>query len=162
MTIGKIISGGQTGVDIAGLRAARLGGLATGGWCPKGWITEKGPQPEMLKSFGLREHRSEKYSPRTRANVEMSDCTLIIAENMEDGSKLTVDTCIAMNKPMLHLSRDQICARAGETLDATLAWLRANPHRIVNVAGNRESKSPGIEREAENFLLQLFAAAKDL
>jgi len=160
MTIHKIISGGQTGVDIAALRAARQCGIATGGWCPKHWMTEIGPQDQLLRSFGLREHESESYSPRTRANVETGDCTLIIAENMEDGSKLTMDTCIAMGKPMLHLTRAQIGAQGNETLEETLAWLKANPHRIVNVAGNRESKSPGIEREAENFLLQLFAAAK--
>ena len=160
MTIEKIISGGQTGVDIAGLRAAKQCGIATGGWCPKGWRTEKGPQPELLESFGLREHRSAKYSPRTRANVEMADCTLLIAENMEDGSKLTAESCRATGKPMRHLSRTQIGAQSNETLEETLAWLRETPHRILNVAGNRESKSPGIEREAEDFLLRLFAAAK--
>jgi hypothetical protein len=162
MIIRQIISGGQTGVDIAALRAARKTGIATGGWCPKGWMTEIGPQAELLQSFGLREHKSERYSPRTRANVEMSDCTLIVAENMEDGSRLTMDICIALNKPMLHLSRTEIGAKPKEALERTLAWLRANPLEIVNVAGNRESKSPGIETDAENFLLQLFAAAKNL
>lgn len=159
MTIRKIISGGQTGVDIAALRAAQLSGIATGGWCPKNWMTEKGPQPERLKSFGLREHSSERYSPRTRANVEMGDCTLLIAENMEDGSKLTLDTCRTMNKPMLHLARARIGGDINDALGEALAWLQRVPHGVVNVAGNRESKSPGIEREAEDFLFQLFTAA---
>jgi hypothetical protein len=32
--IGKVISGGQTGVDQAALRAAKACGIPTGGWAP--------------------------------------------------------------------------------------------------------------------------------
>jgi Circularly permutated YpsA SLOG family len=41
----KIISGGQTGADQAGWRAAKACGLETGGWMPKGWKTELGCSP---------------------------------------------------------------------------------------------------------------------
>jgi predicted Rossmann-fold nucleotide-binding protein len=37
----RVISGGQTGVDQAALRAAKTRGIATGGFAPKGWLTEK-------------------------------------------------------------------------------------------------------------------------
>ena len=50
--IGKIISGGQTGVDQAALRAAKACGIPTGGWAPKGWRTEDGPAP-WLADLGL-------------------------------------------------------------------------------------------------------------
>lgn len=36
MSITKIISGGQTGADRAGLDAAIALGIPHGGWCPKG------------------------------------------------------------------------------------------------------------------------------
>jgi hypothetical protein len=36
----KVVSGGQTGADQGGLRAARLAGIPTGGWAPKGWLVE--------------------------------------------------------------------------------------------------------------------------
>ena len=35
----KVISGGQTGADQAGLVAARRFGIPTGGWMPRGWKT---------------------------------------------------------------------------------------------------------------------------
>lgn len=35
MTLSRIISGGQTGVDRAALDAALAAGFPCGGWCPK-------------------------------------------------------------------------------------------------------------------------------
>jgi hypothetical protein len=158
MTILKIISGGQTGVDIAALRAARAENYATGGTCPKGWRTEAGPQPDLLRSFGLFEHESEEYPARTRANVEESDCTLIISDVMDGGSQHTAELCVQLRKPFLPVMRANI-GPGGE--DDVIAWFHAVPHEILNVAGNRESKSPGIEAEAEEFLRRLFALAGD-
>ena len=158
MTIMKIISGGQTGVDIAARRAASAEGIPTGGFCPKGWRTELGPQAELLQSFGLREHASEDYPARTRANVESADCTLILSDEMDGGSQLTAELCVRLKKPFLPVSRHQIVA---DETEMVVGWLAAVPHDIVNVAGNRESKSPGIEAEAETFLRRVFALALD-
>jgi Circularly permutated YpsA SLOG family len=47
-----VISGGQTGADQAGLRAARASGIRCGGMAPKGWLTEAGPAP-WLADYGL-------------------------------------------------------------------------------------------------------------
>ena len=54
MSLRKVVSGGQTGADQAGLRAARAAGIETGGWAPKGWETEEGPAP-WLSDYGLKE-----------------------------------------------------------------------------------------------------------
>jgi hypothetical protein len=51
----KVISGGQTGVDQAFLRAAWRACLETGGTAPKGWRTDKGPNPGLAQ-YGLKEH----------------------------------------------------------------------------------------------------------
>jgi hypothetical protein len=48
----QVISGGQTGADQGGLRAARACGIPTSGWAPKGWMTEAGPAP-WLADWGL-------------------------------------------------------------------------------------------------------------
>ena len=72
----KVISGGQTRADQAGLIAAARFGIATGGWMPKGCRTLAGPNPELAARFGLREHPSEDYPPRTELNVLRSSGTL--------------------------------------------------------------------------------------
>ena len=102
MKIAKVVSGGQTGVDMAGLRAARDVGLPTGGWAPRGWLTEDGPQPELLRSFGLKEHQAYGYPPRTEQNVIDSDCTLLITNNRNSGgSRLTHQYCLKWKRPVL-------------------------------------------------------------
>lgn len=50
--IERVISGGQTGADQAALRAARACGIPTGGWAPRGWLTEDGPSL-WLAEWGL-------------------------------------------------------------------------------------------------------------
>ena len=66
----KIESGGQTGADQAGLRAARAERLETGGWAPKGWETEEGPAPWLADS-GLIELPCPQLSGKDRpGNLE--------------------------------------------------------------------------------------------
>jgi len=45
--LAKIISGGQSGADRAGWRAARTFGILSGGWMPRGFLAEDGPHPEF-------------------------------------------------------------------------------------------------------------------
>lgn len=71
----KIVSGGQTGVDRAGLVAAMELGLPTGGWVPCGRLAEDGVVPEAFST--LRECPSGGFRERTRVNVIDSDATLI-------------------------------------------------------------------------------------
>jgi hypothetical protein len=46
--IAGIITGGQTGADQAAVRAGHAAGIPTGGFAPKGWLTEDGPAPGSL------------------------------------------------------------------------------------------------------------------
>jgi hypothetical protein len=62
-----VITGGHTGADQAGLRAARACGIPTGGWVPRGWLTEAGPAP-WLADWGLIEcQEGETVAERYRA-----------------------------------------------------------------------------------------------
>ena len=70
----KIVSGGQTGADRAGLDFAIAHGIPHGGWCPKGRKAEDGTIPER---YGLSETSRADYLQRTEANVRESDGTVI-------------------------------------------------------------------------------------
>jgi hypothetical protein len=143
----KIISGGQTGADRAGLDAAKILGIPTGGFCPKGFLTENG-KDISLKKYKLKELKTSKYEDRTVKNVLSGGGTVIFckAENeniIGEGSGLTYDTAINIGKPVI----------INPTKRKFLNWLSKYKIEILNVAGNRESQFPGIYKKTKLFLI---------
>ena len=157
--IQKIISGGQTGADTGGLKAAIKAGIKTGGAAPKGYITEDGPNPELGSIYGLYESSSDQYPDRTKENVSKSDATLIFSKGNTPGSALTKKTCEKVGKPFLWLNPDS----AGNEKPITdfIRTVKARNGRAIvfNIAGNRESKSPGIEKAVEEVLSKVFSGS---
>ena len=155
-----IISGGQTGADQGALLAARKLCLVTGGTAPRGWLTEDGPQKALLQSFGLRECAERGYPPRTKANVLNADGTLIVGPYRTGGSALTAKLANDHRKPLFTvpyaaaLSRTSCASRGDHVVDEFRHWLRHHRIHILNVAGNRESQSPGICAFTSTFLLE--------
>ena len=156
--IDRIISGGQTGADQGALAAAYRLGIPTGGWMPRGFLTEAGPRPDFARLYDMREHQEADYVARTEANVRESDATLIIGDASSGGTRATKGFCGKHRKPCLVVpwrSGDPVpLGKIREFLD----WLGARDVRILNVAGNRESLQPGLHEAVLNFLL---AALKD-
>lgn len=144
-----IVSGGQTGADQAGLRAARKLGLKTGGFAPLGFKTEVGPQGWLGPTYGLVETSSEDYSDRTEMNITISDGTIIFGK-VSPGSSLTEKLCKELSKPCLWLKEYQ---QANSAAHFRL-WADRNKVKTLNVAGNRESKAPGIGIAVERFLIE--------
>ena len=157
--IGKIISGGQTGVDQAALRAAKACGIPTGGWAPKSWRTEDGPAP-WLADLGLQEHASADYPDRTRANVGDAGLTLILVTRDSDlarGTALTLRVAQANKaRGIDHYVAVMSYPGVVERCRDALTWFANVGVRDVNVAGPRESESPGIGERAEKFLREVF------
>jgi putative molybdenum carrier protein len=144
----RIVSGGQTGVDRAALDAALALGLAVGGWCPRGRRAEDG---EIPARYPLAETESERYPVRTRLNVTDSDATLVLTRgSFDSGTKLTAQIAQRSRKPVLVVELD-----AADALERTRAWLAEVEPRVLNVAGPRESKQPGIYGRAYAFLSRL-------
>jgi hypothetical protein len=151
----RVISGGQTGADQAGLRAARAAGIPTGGWTPLGWLVEsddgrRNIAAPQLADFGLAECPEPGYPSRTRANVRDSDATIWFGDFNPPGGIATLDACRAMNKPF-------VIVYQGITRPSQVStWIREKGIGILNVAGNRESKAPGIGSRVERFLAVVF------
>ncbi len=142
----RIISGGQTGADTGALLAARDLGIKTGGWAPKGWITEAGPRPS-LNAFGLIQHSSPNYPPRTRMNCQDSCLTAIFGDTKSTGSQLTIDICRSDGIPFI-LNPDAVELR---TMCEDLKV------ETLNVAGNRASKDAGIEERVRTIVRDAFS-----
>lgn len=132
MAVTKVISGGQTGADQAGLYVAEALGIATGGWIPKGGRTDDGLDPGLIARFGMKEHGSPEYPPRTKLNIQESDGTVIFGEMGTRGCLLTVRWCGTYSKPML-------VNPSGAELKT---WLTNNEIQVLNVAGNRHRTNP--------------------
>jgi hypothetical protein len=145
----KIISGGQTGADMGALAAARELGFPTGGTAPQGWWTEEGPQEALLRSFGLRECDQPGYPARTRQNVMDSDATLLVGSCDSGGSALTYDIVKQVQKPVFRVETD-----SRPDIEQLRHWIERHHIRVLNVAGNRESMSPGIFEFTRQLLLE--------
>lgn len=149
----KVISGGQTGADIAGLQAAKHLGLQTGGWVPKGCVTQAGPAPWLVTEYGCREHPSNKYPPRTLANVRDSDATIRFAERLDSpGEKCTLKGITQYGKPHFDVDLSGNFDIT-EKVEEVRAWLIERNVRVLNVAGNSERTAPGIGTWVRNFLI---------
>lgn len=143
----KIISGGQTGADRAGITIAKDLGLSTGGWMPKGFLAQDGFHPEFAEQFGIQVHSSPKYPPRTALNVKESDGTVRIATDFySPGEILTLKMIQQYKKPYFDVHPNVTKP------EEFVKWLEENKIKILNVAGNSEKTSKGIYEFAYHFL----------
>jgi hypothetical protein len=151
-----IISGGQTGADQGALVAAKQLGISTGGWMPRGFLTEDGPCPDLGPLYNLREHPSVAYPARTRQNVRDSEGTVWVGDDV--------------SRPLDDPSRDSAglrCTRreAGKldkpfiknpTANELREWVRRYNIGILNVAGPRASRDPKAHRRAAELIHEAF------
>ena len=147
MMLEKIISGGQTGADQAGLEAAKELGIATGGTAPQHFMSERGTCLKLRDEYGLTEglYDSKVYPKRTRQNVEDSDATAIFGNVGSPGTRLTCSLCVELEKPWV----------VNPTAVDLLEFLEQHNVKVLNVAGNRESVNPGIQARVRNFLVEV-------
>jgi hypothetical protein len=162
--VGKIISGGQTGADRAALDVAIDLNIAHNGWCPKGRRAEDG---RIDRKYNLRETTSPAYLVRTERNVCDSDATLVFFhKHLTGGSAATIALARRHEKPFLPLDIAKF-ANERQVADKIRKWLEKLPIQprlddkrkkyentaiTMNVAGPRESTSPGIHSSVYRIL----------
>lgn len=166
----KIISGGQTGVDIAALDVARNLGLPWGGWAPRGWICEDGLIPDhyrwdghdinglMEDMDGSPNRARHAYVNRTERNIIAANFTIIYyKKQLTGGTLLTKEMCKKLNKhyTCIDIDENSIPISIGDTaffLHLATALAPFDHTRIINVAGPRASKHPDIYNAVFNIL----------
>lgn len=166
-----IISGGQTGADQAGLEAAIKLGIVTSGFAPKGYKTEAGACPWLGEKYGLIQLDSSDYTERTECNVKMAHATVIFGRRSA-GSNLTEELCRKLGKPcawVLWIPQESVSFPPTVLPNNTFiiprdkplvlrSWITRNQYKILNIAGNRESKNPGVGEFTQRFLTRALAA----
>ena len=149
--ITKIVSGAQTGADRAGLDVAIRHGFPHGGWCPKGRKAEDG---RIGGQYQLVETPSWSYLQRTEWNTRDSDGTVVftLAKEVTGGSLRTIEFAKKHKRPWVHISH------AGDYMPSVtlLGFVKDHDIGILNVAGPRESKEPGIWKWAYQVIEDAF------
>ncbi len=158
MTLQRIISSAQTGVERSALDSA-IGRLmyAWGGWVPRGRIASDGEisssyfESDRLDS-GLEEcEKGRPFMARYR-NIRDSDATLIIRKTkgvLPEGVKLTIQTCRKLERPYKIFDPFKTWK-----VPAAVKWVcelnleegsgEERSIRTLNIVGPSEERSPGI------------------
>lgn len=153
----KVVSGGQTGVDRAALDAAVALDLAYAGWVPRGgWAEDRPDPPGLLADYpGLKPTPSSDPLERTEWNVRDSARTLILVGTgglaASPGTAQTLAFAERLGRPCRVFDVD--AAGAGHRIAAWLSAMADNEG--LNVAGPRESETPGIYIKAKSLLISV-------
>ena len=104
---------------------------------------------------------SANYAVRTRQNVKDSDGTLILFEDtMSRGTELTAKCASQLKRPLISIDvidlLDWDDDHFAAEIKKVISWLEIENVNVLNVAGPRESSSPGIGGIARMFLVKLF------
>lgn len=164
----KIISDGQTGAGYGALEAAVALGFETGGFAPKGYMTENGPN-KKLKDYKLIEYLSTNYVNLFIKNINVSDGTLafrIIEDNSIDkiigycqmkkwlpGKIKTMNVGRTKHKPICVITttsnEDNIIVQIQQ-------FIKKNNISCLNVVGHQQSniKSINFERFVRDILIK--------
>jgi len=155
----KIISGGETGVEIGALVGARRTAIPTGGCSVRNFNTEKGSQRDVLKNtFNLVEHPSPFCKDRTIENIVNSDASLIITTTLNsERTGLAIRTCSKKKKPFIIIDPDQ-----EPVTPKIMLFLNTNKPCTLNITGSKESHSPGISIKTANIVESIFADKSDI
>jgi hypothetical protein len=136
MTLRRIVSGGQTGVDRGALDAALAVGFECGGWAPGDRMAEDGVIADRYPLIVL---PNGGYRQRTRLNVVDSDGSAIIYnELLEGGTRLARNLCALLNRPYVLVNAREI-PDANRAAAAVLKFIERNRIQTLNVAGPRAS-----------------------
>ena len=152
--IGKIRTGGQSGVDRAAMDFAIEHGIPYCGWCPKGgWAEDCTDPPGLLRDYPeLQETPSAGTEQRTRWNMRDADAILtIIPESSSEskGTEVGLHEGEQLGKPMF-------TAAGSKDVPEILRWISTLPDGTeLCVGGPRASECPDAYETAKEVLISI-------
>jgi hypothetical protein len=158
-----IRTGGQSGVDRAGLDVAIAKRIPYTGWCPRGgWAEDFTTSPGLLAVYPyLTETPSPQPEQRSAWNVRDSHASLAIAgEDNLDMSKGTQFAAVCAQVIFMRpwyvaaLASPEAARDAAEWVSRINAVIEPQAF-VLNLGGPRESECPGIYAAAVEFLNQV-------
>jgi hypothetical protein len=155
----RVISGGQTGADQGALEAAVICNVMTGGAMPAGFKTLDGPMPQdLVERYCMTCLKDPDYPARTEHNVLNGDATLVLATDLNSpGEKCTMRYLKTHRKPYLRVD----LTKNPEPVNKIIEWLKRVQPKTLNVAGNSEKTSPGIQVIVERIMTKVLTQLKD-
>uniref|UniRef100_A0A7S1PI02 Uncharacterized protein n=1 Tax=Percolomonas cosmopolitus TaxID=63605 RepID=A0A7S1PI02_9EUKA len=166
----KIISGGQCGADQGALEAAYDLKIATGGFAPANFRTEKGSNSELQTKYNLVAINSSDYTKRTRMNVDNSDGTIAFrfhksrgtdktigyaqTKKWTDGKIKSMNRTETQYKPVCVVTQVQDEKEAAQCIRE---FIQTNRLKVLNVAGHRESQSKDLSGRVKRILKSALA-----
>lgn len=156
--VARLVCGGQSGADRAGVDFALSIGLPWGGWVPHGGWAEDCTHPPGLGARYPQFIETDVDDPdvRTVLNVRDSSATLLVGlgVTISPGTERTREAVEHLSRPCCEILLSSL--NASSELRAFLDSF--DTEITLNVAGPRESESPGLYRATFAF----FEANRDL
>jgi len=142
----KIISGGQTGVEIGALQGVLEHNrkketshkISTGGSMMRNFMTEKRSSPQYAHIFGLTDCDSLAESTKDYRNIANSEVTLLVTTDADSVKCRSIQRrCNIVGKEcyIYDINEDMSISLFRPILD----------YKVINVTGDPESQSPGIK-----------------
>ena len=150
--IGRIISSGRTGVELAGLDVAVKLGIAHGGWASRGMRNDQGPLPEQ---YGLQEVPAMGFKHAMEQNIINSDGTLLVTRGRKTvETRFAVETTLRHQHQLLHLDLSQYSCFEAASLASS--WITLQRIKILFLTGPSADSDPKLYDQAKKVLETTF------
>jgi hypothetical protein len=142
--LGKIISGGLAGVEIAALDVAIKLGIPQEGWAYKGRKTEEGV---LSDQYNVREIANPSFYERIEKNIIDADGTVILTfGQLLIVSKEIAELARKHGKPCLHVKLID-CSRS-HAIASIRKWMTDHEVETVYFTGSKPIAAPNVYQES--------------
>ena len=159
----KILSGAQTGADQGALEVAKYDlGIETGGFMTSDYMTKEGARPDFKTEYGMQTTDSTNYPSRSKRNIDSSDASIAFRLKPSLGTDKSIGYArIRKWKQVLSTSKDDghrpilVLNNADNTIKnrkKIREFIDRNGPRVLNIIGNSEEKSPGLQKSVRALL----------